>query len=174
MYLNCFVWELILSDVAHQQYKNTITNITQLSNVATLRNQLNKLYHDKFVAFVERQDLSVQELSKLTVPYIQPYTTEGILFKVYATGSLIFEDESSKFVTEEDKNPIESVMLGHDNYKLRRKCFTFFSHLNKKYRDYKLQPDEIAIYVSSKHGEEGLSGAGIIRPRMPEVGILNN
>ena len=134
---------------AHQQYENSLANITRLSNDAQFRDQLNSLYLDKFVAFVEKQDLSVDELSKLTVPYRQPYSSEGILFKVYATGSQIVEDGNSQFKTERDKKPIESVLFGHEDYKLKRKCFTFFSQLNEKYRDYKFRLDEMGIKVSS-------------------------
>ena len=143
---------------AHQQYKNAIANITQLSNDAQFRNQTNSLYLDKFVAFVERQNLTVDELFKLTVPYEQNNTKEGILFKVGTMGSKIAENGSTKFETEFDKEPIASVMLGHDY--LKTKCFTFFSQLNKKYHDFKSHPDGIGIWVSSMQATL-LRGGGV-------------
>ena len=135
---------------AHQQYENAIANITEDSNDNGFRKKLNSLYLDKFVAFVERRDLSVDELFNLTVPYKQPDINRGILFGIGAIGSLIVENGSSQFVPMRDERPIESLMLGHSNFKQKRKCFTFFSQLNQIYRHYKFRLDVMGIQVRRK------------------------
>ena len=135
---------------AHQQYKSALAKITQQSIIHEFLNELNSLYN-KFVSFVENQDLSVDELSKLTVPYKQPNTRGSILFHVFVLGSEIAEDR--QFVKDVDQKPIESVMLGHDLYKMKIKCFTFFSQLNKEYRDWKFRPSAIDIRVSCGYRE---------------------
>lgn len=133
----------LVSTADENQYRNE--NFTE---------KLNKLYYEKFNNMIkEDESITIRDLFELSMPFeaiqldpIYPDNVGKPLIEVKILGNHHFKNGTSELRDIEDLHPIETIVLKEMS---DHKCFTFFSHLNKTWRN--LHMDLIEVSITIRH-----------------------
>ena len=153
----CFP-NLISMDLAAQKYPEVLqlyedyTTLVYNSTEITPEERKSKIQevYGNFTDELKRLDLPVNELFDISLPFGYPILSQMLWFNgitpisITIKGIRYFRNNNTMIDIElEDKEPIESIVIGKDSYK----CFTFFNMLNKRFRNYQIDEKEILIEV---------------------------
>ncbi|CAG2172834.1 unnamed protein product, partial [Oppiella nova] len=131
----------------YDEYLGLVENIpdTQFTN-KTFMNILFHKYYGVFAAkFNSAYSMSLESIHDISIPFKQFRDDKNELnYPVDITVKGVQYDENGYGKTVlKDMDPIESYSFG--KWREGTKCFTFFSHLNPKWRGYKLIVEKIKI-----------------------------
>ena len=135
----------VLSDKvtkAYEMYQAALVNFSSIDNNMTRKDFMNSIYLDNFESLIP--NLTIMQLYEMSIPI----SSES---SFVVNGSKLNEDGSSSYFQHQAHPPIESLMLGFNNDKLLRKCFTYFSHLDQEYRD--MNAEIYNMYLTFIHDE---------------------
>ncbi len=143
----------------YKNYKNIMNSLQDkdYSN-RTLKDFFYGIYWKNFTNMFEQNGPPVYELfDKMSFSINLPknsrvhegYRNSELAIRAEARGNILKNTESLEELTVKDFFPVESLIL--PEWEHGKKCFTFFSQLNKRWKNLKINLDELRILV--EHSE---------------------
>ena len=140
-------------NTSYNEYKNILKQVSERDfRDYKVQKRLNDLYEAKFYNFTKQMNLSFEEWSEISIPYEYPGNSSrfapeisGGAIEVMISGLRRFENGSIHKATVKDKKPIQSYVMNYADE--MTKCFTFFSHLQKKMQSYQMDTKRIFMTV---------------------------
>ena len=124
--------------------RKKMSSFSALSNIY-FKNFTKFIYHGEY----SEQFINLKDYFELSIPNeVNLRGSPTISIKIYGipiNGSADYSDEKGI----SDDTPIESIVFKHKNS--WNKCFTFYSHLNEKWRDF--QMDITKVYILVTHND---------------------
>ena len=137
------------------EYKNLLDSISLDKENETINKKLFDLYYGVYESFgrIRADTMPIIDLfERLSIPFNRTINGETHLsINVHAHGIFNHENGSIDYIHVKDDNPIENFAAEYGSQFIR-KCYTFFSALNKKWRDFHLDLDFMTIDV--KHNNQ--------------------
>ena len=125
---------------AYEMYQAALVDFSSIDNKNMTRNEfMNSIYKDHFESLIPH--LTITQLYEMSITI----TNES---SFYVHGDQLDEDGSISKIGHLVHPPIESLMLGKI---VLAKCFTYFSHLDELYRNFKI--DIHSMHLKLVHDE---------------------
>ena len=130
---------------AYEMYQAALVNFSSIQNNNMTRKEfMNSIYRDNFESLVP--NLTFMQLYEMS--WVN--TKDDHLFLGFI-GSQKYPNGSTSYINHDTNSPVESIILGHQSGKFLRKCFTFFSHMDERYRH--MDVDMFKMFFSIEHDE---------------------